>query len=92
MQEVMQKREGAIKSVCTGMEELGLVTLAREFPEIMKQVFVHSPHRFDADCFKALVSIDKADLEEEDQTTLTWFWRYVDARDTPGNYTVISVS
>ena len=47
IQEVMQMREGAIKSVCTCMEELGLVTLTRELPEIMKQVFVHSPHRFD---------------------------------------------
>ena len=82
----MQKREGAIKSVCTGMEELGLVTLTREFPEIRKQVFVHCPHRFDSDCFKALVSCDEADLGEEEQTTLVWFWRYIQARDTPGIY------
>ena len=47
----------------------------------MKQMFVHSPHRFDSECFKALVSIDTAGFEE--QTTLAWFWSYVEARDTP---------
>ena len=56
LQEVVQKRSSAMKSVCAGMEVLGLVTLVKQHPDFMKQVFVHSPHKFNSAYLWALIS------------------------------------
>ena len=74
-----------MKSVCAGMEELGLVTLIRCHADVIKQVFVHTSHQFDSDCLKALIMVDQAQLKEEERTTLEWFWKYLESRDNPGN-------
>ena len=85
MQEVVQKREGAMKSVCAGMEELGMVTLMRCHPTVMKKIFVHTSHQFDSKCLKALIVVDQENLKDEEHTTLQWFWKYIESRDNPGN-------
>lgn len=57
--------------------------IIRTHHDLFEDVFVYSPKNFNAQCFKALVSVQE-DITEQENETLEWFYNYVDACESKG--------
>ena len=82
--EVIKMREGAMDSIFSGMEDLGLKDIIINHHKLVQDVFVYSPKAiFDAQCFKALIAV-KSDLTDKESEIMEWFYSYVDACESKG--------
>lgn len=81
-QEVILKRLPAMDALEKGLEQLGVVTLLRQHPNKLKELFVYSSSALTADMFVQLMAqCNPLEMPNDHLQAYKWFLEYIKERE-----------